>query len=113
MAFNWHPRGARGLLSAGRLRPETPIEALALRLGSRDALKAPNIYCIEWSDERRGPAETNQVAEQVNETAMNTDSPTPSELGPPPPPPSSPPQESSPTPADRQGFEPFGYTERN
>lgn len=54
MAFNWHPRGARGLLSAGRLRPETPIEDIALRLSSRDALKALNIYCLEWSDERRG-----------------------------------------------------------
>jgi len=46
-SFNWRPKGQQRLDSPGQLRPDTPIDEIAVRASAREALRDLSIFCIE------------------------------------------------------------------
>jgi hypothetical protein len=46
-SFNWRPKGPQRLDTPVQLKPETPIDELAVRASAREALRELSIFCIE------------------------------------------------------------------
>ncbi len=46
-SFNWRPKGPQRLDTPAQLKPETPIDEIAVRASAREALRELSIFCVE------------------------------------------------------------------